>query len=158
MSEDTRSMSSCHIRHLSHTGFVKLLGKSAVSSIEDYDFALQGICGIWNAAPSKEKEGSSTLKSNSLLLPLNYESEIPDWASSTRTPTNRSPAAGNRKSLDRREDVDYANGIEKLIGQRKAQFQDTTSTVKSAKPLHRQLMLAICGELSGRILDEEIQR
>lgn len=138
--------------------YVDLMNQPEMGATVDFDFTLQGVCGIWNGDPIRSKDIRSVYNKSGLLHP-DFESDphqTSGWQG-IRTPTNiRSP--GSARSADLANNSDYVRAMDQIMRERGSEFRETVLPIDSVKAPHRRLMLAICGELAGEALNVEIER
>jgi hypothetical protein len=129
------------------------MGISEMRSIEGYDFTLHGVYGIWLGHPIKSERNADFADYTQTGLNSGYENFLYSKAVSSRSPQRR-----GSKTPDDALDPDYIKVMESIIRQRPDDFLDAVLPVETSKRTHRRFMLAICGELTGLRLEQEILR
>lgn len=138
--------------------FLNLMSQPEMRRSVDFDFTHQGICGIWNGGPicSKEIRAKYEKGSGALLLEEDFESNPHQLAGWQAVRSNS--ASKTTRSKELATDSDYVRAIVQIMREKESEFADTMLPVETSRLVHRRLMLAICGELTGDRLDVEIDR
>lgn len=123
--------------------FLRLMGRPEMRAVEEYDFTLQGVCGIWNGQTVRsEQQGKAAGKDR------HSGNDAFSYSKAARRGT------GNEAAMD----PNYISAMESIMRQAPEDFLDPVLFVDTAKRAHRKFMLAICGELTGQRLEAEILR
>lgn len=136
--------------------FLNLMSQPEMRRSVDFDFTHQGICGIWNGEPICSKEIRAKYeKGSGALLEPDFESNPHQLAGWQAVRANSSKPT---RSKELATDSDYVRAIVQIMREKESEFADTMLPVETSRLVHRRLMLAICGELTGDRLDVEIDR
>jgi len=126
------------------------MGLAEMRSIDGYDFTLHGVFGIWTGQPK--------MSTRDAALDLSDGLSASDSFLYSKAVMSRSPAPKGSRTPDNSLSPDYIRAMESVIRQRPDDFLDTVLPVETSRRTHRRFMLAICGELTGLRLEQEILR
>ncbi len=135
------------------------MGNQSVTKTEQYDFTLQGLCGIWKGLSDGQPGIKQTRRGFETLAPSTKRSTSQSSYSSKAGKIN-SRSAGSSGARMQREGSGsgYITAILSVMDGREHDFVATGIQVYTERSVHRRLMLGICGELAGEKLDVEIDR